>query len=71
MTWTPRVDLSLVAYLAAFSGVADAFWRLPCRGQTGAARMDPLMDPGEISYHVHAVHGSGSKIMSDGGMDHC
>lgn len=63
MTWTPRVDLSLVAYLAVFSGVADAFWRLPCRGRSGAARMDPLMSPGEPSYHVHSVHGSSSFAM--------
>ncbi|KAL4790284.1 hypothetical protein BDV19DRAFT_341160 [Aspergillus venezuelensis] len=53
-----RLDASLVACLAAFAGVADAFWRLPCRGRSGLARMDPLMDPGQPSYHVHTVHGS-------------
>lgn len=53
-----RLDASLVAGLAAFAGVADAFWRLPCQGRSGLARMDPLMDPGEPSYHVHTVHGS-------------
>ncbi|KAL4929696.1 DUF1996 domain-containing protein [Aspergillus undulatus] len=53
-----RLDTSLVACLAAFSGVADAFWRLPCRGRSGLARMDPLMDPGSPSYHVHTIHGS-------------
>ncbi|GAD91825.1 hypothetical protein PVAR5_0406 [Paecilomyces variotii No. 5] len=33
------------------------FWRLPCRGRSGAARVDPLMSPGEISQHVHVVAG--------------
>lgn len=62
-----RSPISLVAYLAAFSGLADAFWRLPCRGRAGAARMDPMMDPGEPSYHVHAVHGSsGFSLTADG-----
>ncbi|KAL4918450.1 hypothetical protein BDW62DRAFT_65178 [Aspergillus aurantiobrunneus] len=59
-----RLDTSLVACLAAFSGVADAFWRLPCRGRSGLARMDPLISPGEPSYHVHAVHGSKGFSMS-------
>ena len=62
------MDLCLVAFLAAFSGVADAFWRLPCRGRAGAARIDPIMDPGTASYHVHAVHGSGSKFIHKGGI---
>ncbi|KAL4994590.1 hypothetical protein BDV10DRAFT_149365 [Aspergillus recurvatus] len=53
-----RLDTSLVACLVAFSGVADAFWRLPCRGRSALARMDPLVSPGEPSYHVHTVHGS-------------
>ncbi|KAL2862564.1 DUF1996 domain-containing protein [Aspergillus lucknowensis] len=61
-----RLDTSLVACLAAFSGVADAFWRLPCRGRSGLARMDPLVTPGEPSYHVHTVHGSnGFSMISD------
>ncbi|KAL3470422.1 hypothetical protein BJX99DRAFT_239528 [Aspergillus californicus] len=59
-----RLDTSLVACLAAFSGVADAFWRLPCRGRSGLARMDPLVSPGEPSYHVHAIHGSDGFGMS-------
>lgn len=54
-----RLNAGFVTGLAAFAGVADAFWRLPCRGRAGLARMDPLMDPGEPSYHVHSVHGSG------------
>jgi hypothetical protein len=51
----------LLASLAAFP-VTDAFWRLPCRGRTGVARLDPIVDPGEVSSHVHVVHGGGSKL---------
>ncbi|KAJ5980903.1 hypothetical protein N7481_008201 [Penicillium waksmanii] len=53
----------LLASLAAFP-VADAFWRLPCRGRTGVARLDPIVDPGEVSSHVHVIHGGGSFGMS-------
>lgn len=33
---------------------------MPCRSRTGLARIDPLMDFGEISGHVHAIHGGGN-----------
>ncbi|PWY79704.1 hypothetical protein BO70DRAFT_407241 [Aspergillus heteromorphus CBS 117.55] len=59
-----RQNVALVACLAVLSGVADAFWRLPCRGRSGVARMDPLIAPGKPSDHVHAVHGSGGFAMS-------
>ncbi|KAJ6110752.1 hypothetical protein N7486_002987 [Penicillium sp. IBT 16267x] len=55
---------ALVACLTIFSGVADAFWRLPCRGRTGLSRLDPIMDPGEISPHVHSIQGGGNFGMS-------
>ena len=48
------------AALTLVSG-AHAFWRMPCRSETGIARMDPIMDPGQISDHVHTIAGSGSK----------
>ncbi|EYE98561.1 DUF1996 domain-containing protein [Aspergillus ruber CBS 135680] len=63
MTRSGRLNVGFVSYLAAFAGMADAFWRMPCRGRSGLARMDPLMDPGETSYHVHTVHGSGAFSM--------
>lgn len=53
---------ALVAGLAIFSGVADAFWRLPCRGRTGLSRLDPIVDQGKISSHVHSIHGAGSEL---------
>ncbi|OJJ48972.1 hypothetical protein ASPZODRAFT_60273 [Penicilliopsis zonata CBS 506.65] len=55
---------SLLAGVAVFSSPTDAFWRLPCRGRTGVARMDPLVDPGMIAYHAHAVEGSGNFALS-------
>ncbi|MBE7180870.1 MAG: DUF1996 domain-containing protein [Terriglobus roseus] len=42
---------------AALVGSADAFWRMPCHGRTGLARIDPIVDPGEVSGHAHAIHG--------------
>ncbi|KAF2094432.1 hypothetical protein NA57DRAFT_24348, partial [Rhizodiscina lignyota] len=39
---------------------ADAFWRMPCHFRTGLGRLDPLMDPGEVSDHSHAIHGGGN-----------
>lgn len=64
MTRSSRLNVGVVSYLAAFAGVADAFWRMPCRGRSGLARMDPLMDPGKPSYHVHTVHGSGGWFLA-------
>ncbi|KAJ5919656.1 hypothetical protein N7454_009491 [Penicillium verhagenii] len=55
---------ALVACLAVFPAFANAFWRLPCRGRTGLARLDPIVNPGEISSHVHSVHGAGNFGMS-------
>ncbi|KAI3321901.1 hypothetical protein HD806DRAFT_149827 [Xylariaceae sp. AK1471] len=49
--------------LAAFAilgmaSVTEAFWRMECRGSTGLARMDPILDPNQVSGHAHTVHGS-------------
>lgn len=52
------------AALTLVSG-AHAFWRMPCRSETGVARMDPIMDKGKISDHVHTIAGSGSKYMAN------
>jgi len=48
------------AALTLVSG-ASAFWRMPCRSRTGLARIDPLMDPNEVSDHVHSIFGGGSE----------
>lgn len=54
-----RSQAAIVA-LTLVSSVS-AFWRMPCRSQTGKGRVDPIMDPGEISSHVHTIHGGGGK----------
>ncbi|KAJ6130795.1 hypothetical protein N7512_003575 [Penicillium capsulatum] len=59
-----RLSALLLASLAGFPAGTDAFWRMPCRGQTGFARMDPIVDPGKVSSHVHAVHGGGGFAMT-------
>ncbi|KAI1822004.1 hypothetical protein F4861DRAFT_425193 [Xylaria intraflava] len=40
------------------ASVTEAFWRMECRGTTGTARIDPLIDFGKIASHSHAAHGS-------------
>lgn len=45
------------------SNVATAFWRMPCHGRTGLARIDPLVDTGKISEHAHSIHGGSSKYL--------
>ncbi|OJD33503.1 wsc domain-containing protein [Diplodia corticola] len=52
--------------LLALSGAANAFWRMPCRGRTGLARIDPIVDNGVVSGHAHAIHGGSSFGMSVG-----
>ncbi|KAI7783434.1 wsc domain-containing protein [Diaporthe eres] len=51
--------LSLYATVAFFGGHAAAFWRMECRGVTGQARIDPLVNPGEVADHAHEIFGSG------------
>lgn len=56
-----RLRTVLGVTLTAFPVLSNAFWRLPCRGRTGIARLDPIIDPGEISGHAHTIHGGGSE----------
>ncbi|KAF4511266.1 hypothetical protein G6O67_003078 [Ophiocordyceps sinensis] len=49
---------SVVALSAGFIAGANAFWRMECPGRVGLARMDPIVNPGEFSNHVHSIHGS-------------
>ncbi|KAL2266437.1 hypothetical protein VTJ83DRAFT_5789 [Remersonia thermophila] len=57
-----KSTLSL-AILSSLGG-AHAFWRMECRGRVGLARIDPLVDPGTLSHHVHSIHGSSGFGMS-------
>jgi len=53
---------TLLLAVSSFSGIASAFWRLPCHERVGLARMDPIMNPGQVSGHVHTLHGGGSML---------
>ncbi|KAJ5737675.1 uncharacterized protein N7483_002800 [Penicillium malachiteum] len=55
-----QFQAALAACIAIFPLFTSAFWRLPCRGRTGLARLDPIIDPGQLSSHVHSVHGGGN-----------
>ncbi|CAD0114683.1 unnamed protein product [Aureobasidium uvarum] len=55
--------LSLAVSALSLAGSADAFWRLPCRGRSGVGRLDPIMDPGKVSDHVHVIHGGSSMFL--------
>lgn len=50
--------------LVLSAGIVDAFWRLECDGSVGVARIDPLMDFGGISDHVHVIKGGSGKSPS-------
>lgn len=52
------------AVLAAAATPAAAFFRMPCQGTAGVARLDPLVNPGDISDHAHVVHGASSESFS-------
>jgi hypothetical protein len=53
--------MKTAATLALLSGAANAFWRMPCQSRSGLARLDPLVDTGEVSSHGHAIHGGKSE----------
>lgn len=48
----------------ALAGSVSAFWRMECHHQTGYGRMDPIVDHGQISGHVHAFTGSSGRSLT-------
>ncbi|KAL1304225.1 hypothetical protein AAFC00_000645 [Neodothiora populina] len=68
MVSSKTTALSVAVTLLSASGV-DAFWRMPCRSRTGLGRLDPIMDPGEVSDHTHAIHGGSNFGMSSTSSD--
>lgn len=52
----PFVKLT-IANLALLGTPAFAFWRMECRGVNGRARIDPLVNYGEVGSHVHEIFG--------------
>ncbi|KAL2363450.1 hypothetical protein RJZ56_003620 [Blastomyces dermatitidis] len=59
-----HLGIVFTAVVAATISPALAFWRLPCRGRLGVARLDPLVNPGAISSHAHVIHGASNFGMS-------
>ncbi|KAF4551144.1 Hypothetical protein D9617_14g076000 [Elsinoe fawcettii] len=49
--------VSTAISLAALAAPADAFWRMQCPGRIMTSRMDPIVNPGAISGHVHTISG--------------
>lgn len=48
----------LFAVTASLAVGVDAFWRMECPGRVGLASIDPIVNPGAIAPHIHAIHGS-------------
>lgn len=57
---------SVVALSAGFIAGANAFWRMECPGRVGVARMDPIVNPGELANHVHSISGSSGETLASG-----
>jgi len=56
------VNNMIVAILLLLNlGHVNAFWRLLCDGSVGLARMDPLMNYGNVGDHVHSIKGGSGK----------
>lgn len=60
-----RTSQAIFSAALAFAGNAVAFWRMPCKFQTGIARIDPLVDPNEVSAHAHTITGGGGEGNSE------
>ena len=57
-TFSTGVAISVVSLLAR----SDAFWRMECRASSGLARIDPLVNYGQIGDHVHSIFGSNGTL---------
>ncbi|KAK8146012.1 hypothetical protein G3M48_003712 [Beauveria asiatica] len=55
------------AVLLGLAGSANAFWRMECPGRLDVARIDPIVNPKDVSAHAHSLHGSsGLSASADG-----
>lgn len=52
---------SILFTILIFTSSCDAFFRNLMISDTGQARVDPIVDRGEASAHVHHLNGGGSK----------
>ncbi|KIO24201.1 hypothetical protein M407DRAFT_26397 [Tulasnella calospora MUT 4182] len=57
---------SFVAILASLASVevANAWFRLPCAQPMVQERVDPIIAPGQISQHLHSIHGGNAFSMN-------
>ena len=44
--------------LGLLSELASGYWRMPCTGNAGIARIDPIVSPGKTSAHIHSIKGA-------------
>ena len=49
---------AMSALLLLLPSYSQAYWRLECHGIAGIGRVDPLVNPGEVSNHVHSIKGA-------------
>lgn len=53
----PNFTSVVLGLLTLLAVPADAWWRMSCPGTLTRGRMDPIVDPGAVSGHVHEVLG--------------
>lgn len=53
----------LILSLSVFFYTAEAFWRMNC-AVVQTSRVDPIVNPGALSQHVHSIVGGVSKSIS-------
>lgn len=46
-----------IALVASIIAPVAAFWRLPCAAPVVVERADPIVNPGNISGHLHTIMG--------------
>ncbi|KAI7553806.1 WSC-domain-containing protein [Hortaea werneckii] len=52
-----QISFAALALTSTLLAPTEAFWRMPCPGRLLLERIDPIVDPGEVSGHVHTVSG--------------
>lgn len=58
------MKFTAVTAAMVLAGSAEAFWRMECRGRSGLARIDPLVNPGVAAAHAHTIFGSSGMFIS-------
>lgn len=60
-----------LALLGAFPLLVQAMWKMPCPGTVVSERLDPVIQPGVVSGHLHrVVGGSGINFTMDPSLTH-